>query len=76
MAPWLIRCFIVILLYIEKKLFLEISLATILPSKFKLFAKFHCFDTTGGSIQMLKKFPKNFKTFYEAQTMSRVKEKR
>ena len=50
MALWLIRCFIVILLYIERKLFLEISLATILPSKFKLFVKFQCFDTTGGSI--------------------------
>ena len=46
--------FIVIFLYIERKSFLKINLATILPLKSKSSEKFQRFNAIGGSIEMLK----------------------
>ena len=67
-----------ILYYIERKWFLMINLATILPLMSKLFWKFQRLIATDGSIEMLKNswISKNFiETFvYKAQTVSRLKE--
>ena len=57
------------------------NLATILPLKFKLSGKFQRFNAIDGSIDILKNSRiskksikmKNCKTFYEAQTASRLK---
>ena len=70
MASWLICCFIVILLYIERKWLPKRKLATILPLYSKLSGKFQRFNAIGGSIkcQKIVKFPKiSIKTFYESQ---------
>ena len=67
-----------ILYYIERKWFLRINLATILPLISKLFWKFQRLIATDGNIEMLKNswISKNFiETFvYKAQTVSRLKE--
>ena len=67
-----------ILYYIERKWFLMINLATILPLMSKLFWKFQRLIATDGSIEMLKNswISKNFiETFvHKAQTVSRLKE--
>ena len=52
------------------------NLATILPLNSKLSGKFQHFNAVDGSMAMLKKWL-NFqycKTFYDAQTMRRLKE--
>ena len=46
------------------------NLATILLLQSKLSGKFQCFNTIDRSIKILK----NFKTFYETQTVSRFQE--
>ena len=58
------------------------NLATVLPLAPKLSGKSQCFYAIDGSIEMLKKswISKNFNwneksyTFYEAETVSRLKE--
>ena len=55
MAPWLIFCFTVILLHIERKLLLKENLTAILPLKSELFGKFQRFNAIDGNIEMLKK---------------------
>ena len=55
MSPYLTCYFIVILFCIEKKLHLMRNLATILPLKSKLSAKFQRFNAIDGSIKMLWK---------------------
>ena len=58
MAPWLICCFTVILLHIERKCHLKTNFATILILKFKLSGKFKRFNA---SIEMLNSWiSKNF----------------
>ena len=58
MAPWLICCFTVVLLYIERKCHLKTNFATILILKFKLSGKFKRFNA---SIEMLNSWiSKNF----------------
>ena len=52
MALWLICCFVVILLYIERKWPFKGNLATMLPLKSKFSGKFQRFDATNESIQM------------------------
>ena len=54
MVPWLICCFTVMLLHIERKCFPKRNLATILPLKSKLPGKFQYFNTIDGSIETLK----------------------
>ena len=61
MAPCLIYCFIVILLYIERKWVLMRNLATILSLKSKLCGKFYSFNAIDGRAEMLKKM--NFQKF-------------
>ena len=55
MTPWLIFCFTVILLHIERKLLLKENLTAILPLKSELFGKFQRFNAIDGNIEMLKK---------------------
>ena len=58
------------------------NLATFLHLESKLCGKFQCFDAIDGSIEILKMVEiskisikmKNFKTFYESQTVICVKE--
>ena len=54
MDPCLVYCFIVILLYTDRKRLLKRNLTTMLPWKFKLSGKFHLFNGTDGSNEMLK----------------------
>ena len=60
--PWLICCFIVIFLYIERRWLLKRNVATILPVKSKLSGKFQRFNTIDGRIGMLQNslISKNF----------------
>ena len=75
MVPWLICCFIVIFLYIERKWPLKKNLATILPLTSKLSGKFQSLNAIDGSIEVLNifEFPeisikiKSFKTFYKVK---------
>ena len=53
MAPWLICCLFVTLLYIERKWLLMRNLATVLPLKSKLSGKFQRFNAVNGSMEML-----------------------
>ena len=53
MAPWLICCLFVTLLYIERKWLLMRNLATVLPLKSKLSGKFQRFNVVNGSMEML-----------------------
>ena len=72
---------IIILFYIERKWLLKSNLPVILLLKYKLFSKL-CFNVIDGSIEMIEiiKFLKilikikSFKTFYEVQTASRLKQ--
>ena len=52
-APWLICCLFVTLLYIERKWLLMRNLATVLPLKSKLSGKFQRFNAVNGSMEML-----------------------
>lgn len=45
---------VILLSYILRKCFLKRNLATIFPLNFKLSSKFQSFNTTNGSIKMLK----------------------
>ena len=53
MAPWLICCLFVTLLYIRRKWFLMRNLATVLPLKSTLSVKFQHFSAVNGSTEML-----------------------
>ena len=53
MAPWLMFCLFVTLLYIERKWLLMRNLATVLPLKSKLFGKSQRFSAVNGSMKML-----------------------
>ena len=81
MAPRVICCFIVILLYTGRKRLLKRNLATVLPLKFKLLGKFNRFNAIDVSkcqknSWISKNFNQNenFKTFWESQTASCLKE--
>ena len=69
MAPWLICCFTVILLTIDRKWLLKKSFTTVLLLKSKLSGKSQHFNTIDRSIEMLK-----IKTFYEPQNAISLKE--
>ena len=54
MTPWLICCFIVIFLPIERKGLLKRNLATMLPLKYNFSGKFQHFNANDGPVLMLK----------------------